>query len=178
MWGLLLRLINGLFVQEAQAPPSSIVMLLRQPHFFQKLELQQAASRAWQRDFASGHPESKHFVTQEGHVTFVKAGLWAIHVIHYSQPFLPADGWTATRMLPLEEQRGAWQGHTAWVAFDCWNRTGDQELEHAVLAALVSELLSGNCAGVYLPRTAAFLPNDHGLYSCLKQLAYKRQIVV
>jgi hypothetical protein len=138
--------------------PYSAVLLLRQPHFFTKIELQAAGQRAWGRRF-DGEADPMYFVVQEETVTMMKAGTHVVQLVHAEQPYL-GDVEKASRGLPRKEQREAWMAHRAWAALDLWDQKPTKAEAYAVLARLALQLADENCSAVYLPKDNILMPND------------------
>lgn len=155
--------------------PTSVVMLLRAPHFFVKEELQAAAERAWHVKFST-EKDSANLVVQKVFVTLVKAGPHILNVLHQNRSY-GGDGGPPTNAdwLRLEEQKQAWVQHAAWAAVDYMGRNVDLQLAYCVLANLVAELLDGNCTGIYIPGERFLAPNDDQLYIELKRKAGLRE---
>lgn len=143
--------------------PLSMVLLLRAPHFFSAGELRLAAERAWHRSFAGVEQGSMYCVVQKGPITLMKAGPHLLNFFHYQSPYIENHtanvGW-----LPKAAQREAWLQHSACVGVDYLNQGQSVEVAYCVLAQLTSEMLDGNCTGIYVPRERALIPNDESLY--------------
>jgi hypothetical protein len=153
--------------------PLSIVLLLREPHFFRADELRLAAEKAWGISFAGG-AESMHCVAQSGTATLMKAGPYLLSFFYYPKPYIdnPKD---KIDWLPQASQQQAWAEHSACVAVDYMNRDTDVELGYCILSKLVAEMLDANCTGVYVPRQSSLTPNDSSLYGELKKMAASRK---
>jgi hypothetical protein len=151
----------------------SMVLLLREPHFFRADELRAAAERAWGRSFAGGDG-SMHSVAQSGPVTFLKAGPHLLNLFHYPKPYIDDPGENA-EWLPQGIQKRAWVEHRACVGVDYMNRQSDVELGYCVLAKLVAEILNENCTAVYFPRDNVLSPNHGSLYAELQKMAASRE---
>jgi len=169
---LLRKLIPLRWQKAGKDETVSMVLLLRQPHLFRAAELQTAAEKAWDISFAGGE-KGKHFVTQSGNVTFLKAGPHLLNFFYYPRPYVdnPKEN---VSWLPKEEQRQAWVEHLACVGVDYMNQDTDIELGYCVLAKLVAEMLDTNCTGVYIPRENALAPNNGSLYQQLQRMASSR----
>jgi hypothetical protein len=72
------------------------------------------------------------------------------------------------------EQKQAWLKHRAWTAFDYMGRKVDLELAYCVLLKLVTEIVDGNCTGMYIPGEGIVMPNDQSLYLNLQKIAGAR----
>ena len=99
--------------------PYSIVLLLRQPHFFTIEEIQAAGERGWGKVF-DGKADPMFFVTQQSWVTMIKAGSCLVNVLHAKQPYLD-DREEVAKQLPRADQKKAWLAHTSWTSFDLLN---------------------------------------------------------
>ena len=152
----------------------SIVLLLRQPHYFLKDELRRAAEAAWGGISFAGGGGSKYFVVQTGVMTILKAARHTLSFLNASRPYLDDDPAKIAKRLPKLSQQKAWAEHRAWTAVDYLKGGNDVELEFCILARLVAEMLSANCAGLYLPGERSFMPNDSSLYSVLQEIAASR----
>ena len=150
--------------------PLSMVMLLRRSHLFGADELRSAAERAWHRSFSGEDKKSKHCVVQEGSVTLMKAGPHLLSFFSYPAPYVE-DPKANTDWLQHTNQREAWVQHTACYSVDFMNDGVSVQLGYCVLAQLVSEMLDGNCTGVYIPRERWLVPNDQSLYLALHRFA-------
>ncbi len=151
--------------------PTSMVLLLRQPHFFTAAELRVAAEKAWRTSFAGESPNSMHYVVQPKGLTLLKAGPHLFSFPHHAEPYF---GWAEKQTvdgLPNEAQRVAWKQHSAWVAVDYMNKRVSMELAYCVLARLVAELVDENCTAVYIPRELSLTPNDSSLQPKLLKLS-------
>jgi hypothetical protein len=140
--------------------PYSIVLLLREPHFFTSSELEAAGERGFDIKF-DGKQDPMYFVSQTGPITFLKAGKHAMHFLHARTPYLePKD--QVARKLPREEQRIAWMAHSAWASVDMLNRRSDipKREAYSTLARFVLFLGDANCSGIYLPGEQIMMPND------------------
>jgi hypothetical protein len=157
--------------------PTSVVILLRAPHFFRKEELRAAAERAWKVSFAGEGQNSKHFVMQKAFVTILKAGPHLMNVLHQTRPYgghggPPSDAdWLAQA-----SQKQAWTEHKAWASVDYMNRDVDLELAYCVSTKLVAELLDGNCTGIYIPGERKLIPHHQTLYLELQKMAGTRNL--
>jgi hypothetical protein len=152
--------------------PLTMVLLLREPHFFRDGELRLAAERAWRISFAGGEG-SMHAVAQSEHMTLLKAGPHLLSFFHYPKPYInnPKDN---VKWLRRVSQQRAWIEHLACVGVDYLNPETDVELGYCILGKLVAELLDENCTAVYLPRESSLIPNDESLYSELQKIASSR----
>ena len=148
----------------------SMVLLLRQPHYFLEEELRRAAGAAWGISFAGGG-ESRHFVVQTGVMTMLKAGRHTLSFLHAPRPYLDDDPGSIAKRFPKPSQRQAWAEHRAWASVDYLEGGKDVELEICIVAKLAAEMLSANCAGVYIPQFPSFMPNDPSLYSVLQKIS-------
>jgi len=138
--------------------PDSLFLLLRQPHFFSLAEVQQAGERGWSKRF-DGTEDPMCFVTQNGGVTFIKAGALVINLLQSGTPYLEDVEYVA-KQLPREEQKRAWLAHSAWAALDNLNRKIAKADSYAGLARFALNLSDLNCAGIYLPKEQVMMPND------------------
>jgi hypothetical protein len=66
---------------EEQEMPYSIVLLLREPHFFTEVELLAAGERGWDKCF-DGKADPMYFVVQKETVTMLKAGGHVVQLLH------------------------------------------------------------------------------------------------
>jgi hypothetical protein len=153
-----------------KSEPISMVMLLREAHFFHANELRSAAERAWHTSFSHEDKESKHCVVQKGSVTLVKAGPHLLNFFYCAAPYSD-DPKSNTGWLPQASQREAWAQHAAYCSVDFMNDGVSVQLGYCVLAQLVSEMLDGNCTGAYIPRERSLIPNDQSLYLALHRFA-------
>jgi hypothetical protein len=151
--------------------PYSIVMLLRKPHFFSETELEQAGERGWGKRF-DGKEDPMYFVSQTGTITFLKAGKYAVHLIHASRPYLDSTP-EVMKQLPQPEQRQAWQEHTAWAAFNLLNDDVPKGDAYATLAQFVLQLGDANCSGIHFPEENIMMPNDGTAEQGLRMLIRK-----
>jgi hypothetical protein len=132
--------------------------LLRNPQFISKVEVEKAAEAGWSRRF-DGQEDPMYFVVQQGKITMINAGIYAVHLVQANQPYL-GDPQHVAMQMPREEQQIAWRQHNGWASFDMLNN-GVQRVEaYAVLAKLALQLGDENCVGVYLPNLEIFMPND------------------
>ncbi len=154
----------------SKGEPLSMVMLLRKPHSFHAAELRNAAERAWHTSFSHEDKESKYCVVQEGSVTLMKAGPYLLSFFYYAAPYVE-DPKSNIEWLPHATQREAWVQHAACYSVDFMNDGVSVQLGYCVLAQLVSEMLDGNCTGVYIPRERLLAPNDQSLYLALHGFA-------
>jgi hypothetical protein len=138
--------------------PYSIVLLLREPHFFTEAELQAAGERGWGTPF-DGKADPMYFVVQHSDVTMLKAGSYVVQLAHSAHPYLGEQQEISPR-LPNGEQERAWLEHKAWAALDLWDRTPLKEEAYAVLARSALHLADGNCSAVLLPKDNVLMPND------------------
>lgn len=169
------RLIPKRWRRLSKKDPTSVVMLLRTPHFVDKEELMAAAERAWHTKFDTGDPDSKNLIAQKGFVTLIKAGPHLLNVLHQNRSY-GGDGGPPQNAdwLPRPEQKQAWLQHAAWSAIDYMGRDADLELAYCVLFKLVAELIDGNCTGIYVPGESMLSPNDQLLYLRLQKIAGSR----
>lgn len=175
-------LIPKRFRDSGDDGPTSMVLLLRQPHFFTKDELSAAAARAWNRTFEDNE-QSRHFIVQRGLVTFVKVGSHVLNILHANQPYLgDLDNADLKEFLPEPERQNAWRSHHAWCAVDYMVQDRDEDTKYCVLAALVAPMVDENCSGVWIPGVRSFIPNAafNGwlLYPALQKLANIKEIDV
>jgi hypothetical protein len=138
---------------EDSSDPVSIVLLLREPHRYDKDELRLAAERAWDRLFekAAG---AGNFVIQSGHLTLMKAGSHLLGFPNAPQPYSD-DPRSASRKLP-RRQRSTWMEHRAWAAVDYMKGSADSELKHRVLARIAAEMLTAFAWAYSFPQKARF----------------------
>jgi hypothetical protein len=153
---------------EEQEMPYSIVLLLREPHFFTEVELLAAGERGWDKCF-DGKADPMYFVVQKETVTMLKAGGHVVQLLHAEQPYL-GDKRKASDRLPRKEERLAWMAHTAWAALDLWDRKPSKEAAYAVLARFAVPLTDANCCAVYLPKDNVLMPNDGAAEEGLRML--------
>jgi hypothetical protein len=167
--GIVRRLTPLRWQHVGEDNPLSMVLLLRQPHFFGKEELRLAAERAWHTSFAGGEG-SMHAVAQAGNATLLKAGPHLLNFFFYPKPYIdnPRDNIT---WLPHVSQQRAWANHSACVGIDYLNHDTDVEMGYCVLAKLVAELVDENCTAVYVPRESSLIPNDASLHLELHKMA-------
>jgi len=165
------RLSNLWRRQEEDDMPCSIVLLLREPHFFSKKELEAAGERGWGKPF-NGEADPMYFVVQSGAVTMVKAGSSLVHVLHAKQPYLDHIE-SVARQLPQEEQKRAWREHRAWAALDLMNKDQPKSEAYSILARFALQLGDSNCAAVYLPKDSVLMPNDGAAEEGLRLLLRK-----
>lgn len=152
-------------------------MLLRIPHFFDKVELSAAAERAWHTKFNAGVAESKNLIAQQGFVTLIKAGPHVLNVLHQNRSYGGKGGPPQNAdWLPREEQKEVWLQHAAWSAIDYMGRNVDLELAYCVLFKFAAELIDGNCTGIYVPGESMLVPNDQLLYLTLQKIAGSRDL--
>ena len=165
----LLRHLRKLWkTKEEHEMPYSIVLLLRQPHIFAKIELQAAGERSWGKPF-DGKADPMYFVVQKETVTMLKAGTHVVQLLHADQPYL-GDRRQVSDRLPRKEQKQVWMAHTAWAALDLWDREPSKEEAYAVLARFAAQLTDGNCCAVYLPKDNVLMPNDGAAEEGLRML--------
>jgi hypothetical protein len=158
--------------QQSEKPIISIVLLLRKPYPFTKEELRAAAENAWRVPFA-GDPDTKHFVMPAGKVTLVKSGAHLLSVLAVPKPYFD-DPEEVSKDLPEGNLRNAWAEHRAWIAVDYVKGGRNIEMEYAVIARLVTEmldLLGSNCTGAYIPAEEALFVNDLSLHAELERIA-------
>lgn len=176
----LARLITKRFRNSSGDDPDSMVLLLRQPHIFTKEELSTAATRAWNRPFEDSE-QSRHFVVQQGLVTFVKVGPHFLSILHANTPYLEhLDDAELNNFLPEVERRRAWRAHHAWCAIDYMIKDTDENTKYCILAALASEMVNDNCCGVWIPKVRGLIPNAAFkgtlLYPELKQISHSKEV--
>ncbi len=152
----LLQFINR--KKENSGDPCSIVMLLREPHFFLAGELELAGERGWGKRF-DGKEDPMYFVSQSGTVTMMKVGRHVVHIIHADQPYLDNPQEVA-KQLPQPEQRKAWLDHKAWAALDLLNDDVPKAEAYATLAQFALQLGDSNCSGIFFPKENVMMPND------------------
>jgi hypothetical protein len=112
-----------------------------------------------------------YFVSHNPVLIVVKAGSYAIQVLHRTQKYLEDEA--AMDQLPREEQKRAWSAHRAWVALDLLNRDLTAPEAYSTLARLALPLGDNNCAALYLPRENMMLPNDGTAEEGLRMLMNK-----
>lgn len=176
----LTRLIPKRFRGADDDDPDSMVLLLRESHVFTKEELSAAATRAWNRTFEDSE-RSRHFVVQQGLVTFVKVGSHFLNILHANTPYFGhVDDGEFENFLPEAERRLAWRAHHAWCAVDHMIKGTDEQTKYCVLAALVAEMVNDNCSGVWIPKFRHFMPNavfkGMLLYPELQRIARSKEI--
>lgn len=173
--GTFAKLIPKRFRKSENEGPTSVVLLLRKPHFFTSGELRVAAEKAFRRNFESGK-NSRHFIVQEGWVTFIKVGPHVLNLLHKAAPYRELDDTDLKEFLPEEERQEAWRAHHAWCAIDYWNQDIDEETKYCVLAALAAEMVDENCSGVWVPKESSFIPNGFFLFSELRKIALSKEV--
>jgi hypothetical protein len=162
------KLIPIRWQQTSKCDPLSMVLLLRKPHLFNVDELRLAAQRAWHTSFAGGEG-SMHCVKQSGTVTLMKAGPHFLNFFCHPGPYIenPKEN---VDWLPQPCQQQAWIQHSGCLGVDYLNDGVSVEIGYCVLAQFVSEMLDGNCTGIYIPREQSLIPNDESLYLELHRL--------
>jgi hypothetical protein len=100
----------------------------------------------------------------------MKAGPHLLSFFYYPEPYVEHPE-ANIDWLPHASQREAWVQHTACYGVDFMNDGVSVQVGYSVLAQLVSEMLDGNCTGVYIPRERCLAPNDQSLYLELHRLA-------
>ena len=153
------------------APYSSIVLLLREPHVYNREELSLAAQKAWGVPFET-EPSDGNFVMGSGPQIIMKAGRHFLTFPSAAQPYSD-DPQQISEQLPRSQLR-LWSRHRAWVALDYMEGGKDRTREYGVLARLAAEMLTDNCVGIFLPETGDFLPNDASLEPALRRIAAER----
>jgi hypothetical protein len=149
----------------------ALVLLLRKPRFISKAEVERAAEAGWGKCF-DGQEDPMYFVVQQGTITMIKAGIYAVHLVQANQPYL-GDPQQVAMQLPREEQKVAWRQHNAWASFDMLNKEVKRVDAYAALAKFALQLGDENCAGVYLPSLEIFMPNDGTTEEGLRMLVRK-----
>jgi hypothetical protein len=150
------------------APCFSIVLLLREPHAYDKEELRLAAQKAWGAPFQT-EPGDGNLVIGSGPRIIMKAGRHFLTFPSAAQPYSD-DPQQISELLPLGQRR-LWMQHRAWIALDYMKGGNDRILEYGVLARLAAEMLTDNCVGIFLPESGDFLPNDASLDAALRRIA-------
>ena len=156
--------------KKSEELPVSMVLLLRQPHFFTDSELRTAGERAWQTAFTEAE-DSKYFVVQRQTVTLLKAGPSLLSLLYGSRPYLDLDDKALRTFLPDSARQKAWKMHDAWCAVDHVNANGDLPRAYSELAKLVAEMADQNCTAVYVPGAKILIPNGDLLGPALQQIA-------
>jgi hypothetical protein len=174
------KLIPKRFRKSEDDGPTSMVLLLKQPHLFTREKLRLAAEKAWSRSFDDSE-ESHHFILQAKWATLVKVGPHLLNVLQHASPYLGLNDADLAEFLPEMERSDAWRAHHAWCAVDYMNKNTDEETKYCVLAALVAEMIDENCAGVWFPKTSGFMPNGvefNGLllYPALREIALSKEV--
>jgi hypothetical protein len=156
----LLSFLRRLFTRQAvdESQFCSIVLLLREPHFFRREELMEAGCVGFGKRF-DGEEDPMYFVVQDAPVTMMKAGIYAMHLQHHHQPYL-GDKEAAAKTLFLKRQQDAWLAHTAWASIDLWNQDVSNSDGYTALARFAINLADQNCSGVFLPKHNILLTND------------------
>ena len=164
------RFVPMQWQRTTKAEPLGMVLLQRRPHLFSADELRRAAERAWHRSFAGVDAGSKDCVAQSGTATLMKAGPHLLSFFYYPAPYVENPKANVNR-LPQAAQREAWLQHSGCIGVDYLNDDVSVQLGYCVLAQLISEMLDGNCTGIYVPREQALIPNDESLYLELRKFA-------
>ncbi len=166
------RLIPLRWQRVGKNEPLSMVLLLRNPHFFGADEVRLAAERAWHVSFAGGKG-SMHAVAQSGDAMLLKAGPHLLNFFNYPKPYIDDPKSNLTWLPELSQQR-AWSEHVACVGVDYLNSETDVELGYCILAKLISELINENCTALFVPRENTLIPHDGSLYLELHKMASSR----
>ncbi|HWW97840.1 MAG TPA: hypothetical protein VNY74_09085 [Edaphobacter sp.] len=136
--------------------------------FFSMEELQAAGQRAWGKRF-DGEEDPKYFVVQMGGFTLMKAGRYAVQILHAKQTYFD-DPKEIARQLSNKEQKSAWLQHTAWAALDFRGKEPVENEAYAVLARFALQLGDANCCAVYFPKTSVLMPNDGSAETGLREM--------
>jgi hypothetical protein len=154
------RLIGQLFTKRRinEDDFCSIVLLLRESHFFTREEVMEAGRLGFGKAF-DGKEDPMHFVVQDGHVTMLKAGTYIMHVLHQREPYLGDKDGVAKTLL-LKRQKAAWLAHTTWASIDVWNKEIPNAEAYTALARFALNLADANCSAVFLPKHNILLTND------------------
>lgn len=167
---LLLRLIRQLFTKPKvnEDDLCSIVLLLREWHFFTREELMEAGRLGFGKSF-DGVEDPMYFVVQQSFVTMMKAGTHMMHVLHQRRPYL-GDKETIAKSLLLREQREAWMAHTAWASVDMLSTEVSNSEAYVTLARFALQLADRNCSAMLLPKHNVLLTNDGEAEEWLRNL--------
>ncbi len=157
---LIFRIIGQLFTKRKANEDDlcSIVLLLREPHFFKREEVMEAGRLGFGKAF-DGVEDPMYFVVQTGHVTMLKAGPYVMHVLHQGEPYL-GDKDEVAKTLLLGRQKDAWLAHSAWASIDVWNKEIPSAEAYTALAKFALNLADANCSAVFLPKHNILLAND------------------
>lgn len=167
---LLLRLIRQLFTKPKvnEDDLCSIVLLLREWHFFTREELMEAGRLGFGKSF-DGVEDPTYFVVQQSFVTMIKAETHMMHVLHQRRPYLN-DKETVAKSLFLREQREAWMAHTAWASIDMLSTEVPNSEAYVTLAQFILQLADQNCSAILLPKHNVLLTNDGEAEEWLRDL--------
>jgi hypothetical protein len=146
----------------------SIVLLLRESHFFTREELMEGGRLGFGKNF-DGVEDPMYFVVQQSFVTMIKAGPHAMHVVHQRQPYL-GDKEAVSKSLMFREQREAWLAHTGWASIDMLNPGISNAEAYPTLARFALQLADQNCSAVFLPKHNVLLTNDGQAEEWLRSL--------
>jgi len=149
--------------------PVSIVLLLREPRFLTLEQLRLAGERAFGVQF-SEETSARDFVIQKVLFTLMKAGPHTLSFLNYTKPYGAERAAEFASRMSQPGQRQAWVAHTAWTAIDYVKGGARLDLEYAVLSKLCSEMVDGNCLGVYLPREQMMVPHGEKLLPYLRRV--------
>jgi hypothetical protein len=168
------RLLPRKLRDRVAPPPSpSMVLLLREANWPSADVFRLAAERAWGISI-SGTDESPHFIMHSEEKTVMRAAPHMFTIFGAARPYLDGDPVEHAKLFPLPSQQQAWREHTAWIAINCIDGSGDVELEYCVLAKFAAEMLNANCTGIWVPAESSLAPRDEALYGDLQKLATSR----
>jgi hypothetical protein len=139
--------------------PCSIVLLLRQFHYFTNDELMEAGSRGFGKSF-DGVEDPMFFVVQKGPITLLKAGRYGMNVLHRRGAYLDDDKAEIAEGFVFKRQKNAWLAHSAWASVDMLNRETPNAEAYAVLSRFALQMADQNCSAVFLPKHNILLTND------------------
>jgi hypothetical protein len=161
--------------------PTSIVLLLRQPHFPTLEQLREAAGRAFGVAFASGR-NSRHSVYQRGVIfTLANVGAHTLSFLFQTRAYF-ADNREHARAfeesLHRDDQRQAWAEHSAYAAIDYVKGDANVDSQYVVLARLCAELYNDNCPAIYLPGASVLVPGEATIRRQLSKIIAYREVDV
>lgn len=165
-------LLTGFGSHEREEPeeddPTSIVLLLRKDDFPTLKQISEAAERAFGVPFALENT-TDYCVFQKVIDTLMQAGPHVLSFLFFTKPYYGETSAEFERCLPLPAQRTARKEHTAYLAVNYAKGPADKRMQYAMLARLLSEMLSPECTGAFVPDGGVCIPNNGALLTGLKQ---------
>ncbi len=156
--------------EEADAPMTSLVLLLREPKYLDPTILSHAASQAWDAEISAGEEgEAESFVVGDSPMFMLKheANMFVVH--NHDEPYFKDSELVAEQMGELRRRKAIVE-HQAWMSVDALLVEDDESRRQAYgqIGRMLALLAGDDTLAVVCPESGQIVPYDDDLDSLLR----------